>query len=70
MDIPKDSEQVKDIRDRYLPTLHELFACAFNASPFEALCSILRVGGMSDEGWDPFEESRNAFNDFNWLMDK
>lgn len=70
MSIPKASEQVKDVRDRYLPTIHRLFERAFDTSPFEALCSILRVGGMSDEGWDPFEESRKAFDDFNWLLDK
>lgn len=53
-----------------MPTLHRLFDRAFDTSPFEALCSILRVGGMSDEGWDPFEESRKAFDDFKWLIDK
>jgi hypothetical protein len=70
MDMPNDSNHVKDIRDRYLPTIHRLFERAFETNPFEALCSVLRVGGMSDEGWDPFEESRKAFDDFNWLLDK
>lgn len=70
MDTPKDTAQANDIRNHYLPTLNGLFSRAFETGPFDALCSILRVGGMSDANWDPFEESRKAFDDFNWLMDK
>jgi hypothetical protein len=37
---------------------------------FETLCAILRVGGMEDANWDPFEESRSAFEDYNWMLER
>jgi hypothetical protein len=33
-----------------------------------AFCTLLRVGGMQDAGWDPFEESDAAFKDYNWHL--
>lgn len=47
-----------------------LFTRAYESSPFDFLCTILRVHGLSDANWDPFEESLDAFEDFNWLMGK
>jgi len=41
---------------------------AFQHSGFDALCTLLRVGGMSDAGWDPLAEARRAFDDFNALL--
>lgn len=67
------SEDVKkeiDIRSDYFPIFNKIFFQACEISPFDSLCSILRVGGMSDANWDPFEESRKAFDDFNWMFDK
>lgn len=55
--------------NRYYKELNNLFMKAFRSQPFDTICSILRVGGMSDANWDPFEESREAMEDFNWILD-
>jgi len=52
--------------DRYL---ERLFTRSFEQSPFDAICTFLRVKGLSDAGWDPFEESLDAVADFEWLKD-
>lgn len=54
----------------YAQVLDSLLGKAFSISPFEALCTLLRVGGMADANWDPFEESRAAFDDYNWTLAK
>jgi hypothetical protein len=41
---------------------------AFKARPFDAVCTLLRVAGLQDAGWDPFEESEAAFKDYNWHL--
>lgn len=46
----------------------DLFWSAFRAAPFEVLCAVLRVSGMQDADWDPFEESQAAFEDYNALL--
>jgi hypothetical protein len=48
--------------------LSDLFWSAFRAAPFEVLCAVLRVSGMQDADWDPFEESQSAFEDYNALL--
>lgn len=68
--MSETAQRSEDIRQRYTQLLDNLFSAAFSASPFDALCTILRVGGMADANWDPFEESRIAFDDFNWMMGK
>lgn len=68
--MSEDMKKDTDIRTDYFPILNKLLFQAFEISPFDSLCSILRVGGMSDANWDPFEESRKAFDDFNWILDK
>ena len=45
-----------------------LFWEVFKKNPFEVLCSVLRVGGLQDAGWDPLEESLEAFEDYNALL--
>lgn len=65
-----EQHQKPDTRDVYARVLDSLFSAAFSASPFDALCTVLRVGGMADANWDPFEESRNAFDDYNWMLEK
>jgi hypothetical protein len=37
---------------------------AFERSGFDAVCTLLRVSGLQDAGWDPLEESEEAFKDF------
>jgi len=48
--------------------LSDLFWSAFRKAPFEVLCAVLRVSGMQDSDWDPFEESKDAFEDYNALL--
>lgn len=56
--------------NRYYGLLNSLFQKAFSKNPFDTLCSLLRAGGMSDANWDPFEESRKALEDYNWILEK
>ena len=48
--------------------LSDLFWNAYRKAPFEVLCAVLRVSGMQDADWDPFEESKAAFEDYNTLL--
>lgn len=48
--------------------LSDLFWAAYRKRPFEVLCAVLRVSGMQDADWDPFEESKDAFEDYNALL--
>lgn len=32
------------------------------------ICTVLRVAGLQDAQWDPFEESLTSFKDYNWLL--
>ena len=50
--------------------LDSLFNRAFRSSPFDTLCTVLRVGGWMSQDWDPFVESEEAFKDYDWLLDK
>jgi hypothetical protein len=51
-----------------LDFLSDLFWNAFRKAPFEVLCAVMRVSGMQDADWDPFEESKAAFDDYNALL--
>lgn len=50
--------------------LQGLIRRAFEKSGFDTLCTLLRVDGMSDPGWDPFEETRQALEDYNWMLEQ
>ena len=41
---------------------------AFKIRPFDVLCTLLRVSGLQAAGWDPLEESEEAFEDYNWYL--
>ena len=43
---------------------------AFEKSPFDVLCTLLRPRGMHDAGWDVLDESQATFEDFNWMLAK
>lgn len=62
-------ENCEGKENKYLKLLNDIFLRAFQTSAFSTVCSVLRVGGMSDANWDPFEESRDAFEDFNWILE-
>ncbi len=48
--------------------LTDLFKLASKTSLFELVYTLVRVDGMSDSNWDPFIESREAFDDYNELL--
>lgn len=48
--------------------LSALFESAHKAGSVDFVYTLLRVGGLEMAGWDSFEESRAAFNDYNWLL--
>ena len=50
--------------------LDSLFSRAFSKEPFGVLCTLLRLNGLQDQNWDPFEESMKMFGDYNWLREK
>ncbi len=61
--------QLRELTEQELVDfLSDLFWSAFRAAPFEVLCAVLRVSGMQDADWDPFEESQSAFEDYNALL--
>lgn len=45
-----------------------LFSRAFKRDAFAALCTLLRVDGITS--YDPIEESLAAFEDYNWMLRK
>jgi hypothetical protein len=49
----------EEVRDR----LHALFGAAKGADEFEFGCTLLRVRGMEDVGWDPFVETAHLVED-------
>jgi len=59
-----------DFRKKVMEVLDGIFWKSFKSNSFGTICSILRVGGMTDANWDPFEESRRAFDDCNWMLAK
>jgi len=59
---------IRVAEEEYGQYLNDLFWRAFEKSPFDVLCTVLRVGGLQDADWDPFEEVKGAFADFNWYL--
>lgn len=49
--------------------LSDLTSRAFEKDGFSTLCTLLRTGGLADAQWDPYEESRLAFEDFDWMLE-
>ena len=58
------------IRSRYIPLMAPLFFPEDPAGPdiVRYFASLLRIVGMEDKGWDPYEESRAMLDDINALM--
>ena len=46
----------------------DLWRDAFEKGGFDALCTLLRIDGLQDAGWDPLMESDAAFKDYNWYL--
>lgn len=47
--------------------LEELFVKAKATDEFEFCCSLLRIRGMEDAGWDPLQESEQLARQLMWL---
>jgi len=45
-----------------------LWADAFTRKPLDTIYTMLRVSGLADAQWDPFEETRETFSDYNWHL--
>ena len=54
--------------EEYADCLQDLYLRAFKKSPFDTICTVLRVTGCQDADWDPFEESKEEFEDFNQVL--
>ena len=61
-----DTEPISD--QQVTDCIHAMWNDAFEQRPFDAVCTLLRVDGLQDAGWDPFAESVEAFEDFNWHL--
>ena len=57
-------------RTEFIQYFDGLFERAWKSSSTDALFTILRVDGLSDANWDPYEESDKAITDFNWMLQK
>lgn len=57
-------------RTDFIRYFDSLFDRAWKSSGLDALFTILRVDGLSDANWDPYEESDRAITDFNWILQK
>ncbi len=67
---PTPEERQEAIRSRYIPLMAPLFfpPDAVERDVVRYFSCLLRVGGMEDAGWDPYEESRTVLEDLNALM--
>ncbi len=59
------------LHEEFEPYLHELFKRALDRSGgYNTILTVLRFPGLQDARWDPFEESLEAVEDYNWLLSK
>ncbi len=49
--------------EEYMEVFEPLFKKAFDVSEFNVIMTILAMRGMSDDGWDPFENTQNVFEE-------
>jgi hypothetical protein len=47
-----------------------LFQSAWERMPFDFICTVLRVSGIHYGYWDPLEESYQAFDDYNPILQR
>jgi len=66
----EEDDFYKKIAEPYNVYFGSLFENAFKVSPVQTLYTVLRVSGLQDANWDPFEESIAEIEDFNRLMAK
>lgn len=49
--------------EEYMEAFEPLFKKAFDVSEFNVIMTILAMRGMSDGGWDPFENTQDVFEE-------
>jgi hypothetical protein len=49
--------------EEYMEAFEPLFKKAFDVSEFNVIMTILAMRGMSDDGWDPFENTQDVFEE-------
>jgi hypothetical protein len=60
----------EDLGAVHAAVLAPLFERAVKTGAFDLACTLLRVGGLEMADWDAFQESRTAFADYNWILEK
>lgn len=70
VDLKLDPKVFNEYRDGYIEILKPVFLPDDPVSDdiVRYFASLLRVLGMEDKGWDPYEESRGILKDINSLM--
>ena len=56
--------------EEYMEVFEPLFKKAFDVSEFNVIMTILAMRGMSDDGWDPFENTQNVFEEIYKQQDR
>ncbi len=65
-DENQNKDRIQEEYGRYANILKAIFE-PINENLFEYAFTLLRVGGLEDQGWDPMMESREIFDDINIL---
>ena len=60
--IFRSNSVYKTSLEKYLNCISPLFEKAQQSDEFDFICTLLRVRGMQDAGWDPWENTLNAFH--------
>lgn len=66
----KVSDNSKELYLEYYKYFDHLFAKARDNSGLDYVFTLLRVSGIQDGGWDPFEESQEALLDYSRLLQR
>jgi hypothetical protein len=70
MNNQNETNSVQDeCRIKYFRILDSLFSNSVKKRSFGTLCTLLRVRGI-ESYYNAFEESKIAFDDFNWMLSK
>lgn len=69
----KESEYTEfrqQVQKEYQDYIRTLFQSAWEKMPFDFICTVLRVSGIHYGHWDPLEESYQAFDDYNRILQR
>jgi hypothetical protein len=67
--MAEQEELGEDVKELYISKYHkylcDLALKAIEKNPFEFICTMLRVSGCEDEGWDTLSSAKETLKDFN-----